>query len=156
MTAERLITHFKEAGLEVVEPKMVSNEITEYMREDWFKSYPLDSLIFDSPNLTKYVSSNNWKEEKLEQPHPCPENYVMFHNRIGKYRTKLAYPQEGECLLLITHGFVVRELCWRMNQVPNYAAEIKYCGYAVYKNKGDHEILLKSRLWVADKAGLIP
>lgn len=55
MTAERLVKHFKEAGFEVVEPKLVSNEITEYMREDWFKTYPLDSLIFDTPNLSKYV-----------------------------------------------------------------------------------------------------
>jgi hypothetical protein len=33
-----------------------------------------------------------------------------------------------------------------MNQVPNYAAEINYCGYAVFKMSGNDEILLKSRL----------
>jgi hypothetical protein len=36
------------------------------MREDWFNKYPLDSLIFDSPNFQKYVSSGGWREEKLK------------------------------------------------------------------------------------------
>jgi broad specificity phosphatase PhoE len=78
------------------------------MREDWFPTYPLDSLIFDTAHIAKYVDRRGWKEVKLDQPHPCPENYVLFHNRIGKYREKLTFPLEGECLLLITHGFVVR------------------------------------------------
>lgn len=34
-----------------------------------------------------------------------------------------------------------------MNQVPNYAAEIKYCGYAAFKFSGNQEYLLKSKLW---------
>jgi broad specificity phosphatase PhoE len=108
MTADQMIGHFRAAGLQVMEPKQVSKQITEYMREDWFGKYPLDSLIFDTPHLAKYVSPAGWKQEELDQPHPCPENYVMFHNRIGKYRSKLAFPRDGECLLLVTHGFVVR------------------------------------------------
>lgn len=108
MTSQQLIEHFQKAGFEIAQPKIASNEITEYMREDWFSSYPLNSLIFDTPNIEKYVKRENWKEEKLENPHPCPENYVMFHNRIGKYREKLTFPKEGECKLLVTHGFVVR------------------------------------------------
>ena len=103
------------------------------MREDWFSHYPLNSLIFDSQNRQKYINMESWKQKKLDNSHNFPENYVMFHNRIGKYRSKLAFPSEGQSLVLVTHGFVVRELCWRMNQIANYAAQIKYCGYAVYK-----------------------
>jgi hypothetical protein len=62
------------------------------MREDWFSKYPLDSLVFDTPHISKYFNTANWKEKKLDVPHPCPENYVMFHNRIGKYRGNLAFP----------------------------------------------------------------
>lgn len=51
MTSQQLIEHFEKAGLEIAQPKIANNEITEYMREDWFNSYPLNSLIYDTPNL---------------------------------------------------------------------------------------------------------
>jgi broad specificity phosphatase PhoE len=72
----------------------------------------------------------------MEEKHPFPENYVMFHHRVGRFRQKLRFPTKGECLLIVTHGFVVRELCWRMNQIPDYSAEIKYCGFAAFKHDG--------------------
>ena len=51
MTSQQLIEHFEKAGLEIGQPKIASNEITEYMREDWYSSYPLNSLIFVTSNL---------------------------------------------------------------------------------------------------------
>ena len=136
MTAERLAEHFIKAGLAVTAPKRASNRITEYMREDWFKKYPLDDLIFDSGHAGKYVRMGEWEEEPAERRYECPENYVMFHRRIGEYRKGLKFPKEGECTILVTHGLVLSELCWRMHQVADYSAEIKYCGYAVYAQKG--------------------
>lgn len=65
MTSQHLLEHLEKAGFEIVQPKIVSNEITEYMREDWFSSYPLNSLIFDTPNLEKYIKRESWKEVKL-------------------------------------------------------------------------------------------
>ena len=62
MTAERLAEHFIKAGLAVAAPKRASNRITEYMREDWFKKYPLDDLIFDSGHAGKYVRMGEWEE----------------------------------------------------------------------------------------------
>ena len=126
MTAERLAEHFIKAGLAVAAPKRASNRITEYMREDWF----------DSGHAGKYVRMGEWEEEPAEKRYECPENYVMFHRRIGDYRKGLKFPKEGECTILVTHGLVLRELCWRMHQVADYSAEIKYCGYAVYAQKG--------------------
>lgn len=52
----------------------------------------------------------------------------------------------GEALLVVTHGFVVREMCWRMNQMPNILAEIPYCGYAAFSHDGSRDTLLKAKL----------
>lgn len=48
--------------------------------------------------------------------------------------------------MIVTHGFVVRDMCWRMNHVPNILAEIPYCGYAAFKNDGRQETLIKAKL----------
>jgi hypothetical protein len=66
---------------------------------------------------------------------------------VTNFKKTLLYPKENEAIVYITHGFVVRELCWRMNQVPDYRDQIKFCGYAIYQNPtGNKDILLKSRL----------
>lgn len=49
-----------------------------------------------------------------------PENYVKFHFRVGNFKKYLRFPDEGTCTLVVTHGFVVRELCFTMNQLPRY------------------------------------
>jgi hypothetical protein len=70
----------------------------------------------------------------------------MFHERVGQYKQELKFPVEGCAVLVVTHGFVVREMCWRMNQVPNILAEIPYCGYAAFSHNGKQDILLKAKL----------
>lgn len=70
----------------------------------------------------------------------------MFHNRIGKFKTKQQFPNKGHCIIMVTHGFVVREICWRMNQVPQIVREVPYCGYAVFTHDGQQEVLLKAKL----------
>ncbi len=95
MTAEKLSQHFIAAGFAISAPKKASNRITEYMREDWFSKYPLDDLIFDSVHAPKYLRIEDWQEEPADRKYPCPENYVMFHRRIGEYRKGLSFPQEG-------------------------------------------------------------
>jgi broad specificity phosphatase PhoE len=82
----------------------------------------------------------------MEEKFPFPENYVMFHHRVGKYKEKLRFPPTGEATIIVTHGFVVREMCWRMNQVPNIMAEVPYCGYAAFLHDGKQDVLLKARL----------
>ena len=70
----------------------------------------------------------------------------MFHERIGKYKDKLEFPPSREATLVVTHGFVVREMCWRMNQVPDILKEVPYCGYGAFGNDGRKGILLRARL----------
>ena len=60
----------------------------------------------------------------------------MFHHRVGKFQEKLTFPEAGECRIYVTHGFVVREMCWRMQQIPNIMGEVKYCGYAAFGREG--------------------
>jgi hypothetical protein len=63
------------------------------MREDWFSEYPLRSkLIFDSQHGPKYLTVGQWKEQPLEGDLPFPENYVMFHERIGRFKRKTGFP----------------------------------------------------------------
>jgi hypothetical protein len=33
------------------------------MREDWFKHYPLENLIFDGEYRDKYIDAGRWEEE---------------------------------------------------------------------------------------------
>ena len=33
------------------------------MREDWFKEYPLQKLVFDSDNRKKYINETQWKTD---------------------------------------------------------------------------------------------
>jgi broad specificity phosphatase PhoE len=68
----------------------------------------LHKLIYDGDHKEKYIKKDSWNELALEEPLPFPENYVMFHERIGRYKDKLVFPPEGQCTLVITHGFVVR------------------------------------------------
>ncbi len=70
----------------------------------------------------------------------------MFHQRVGNYKNELKFPPAGCARLIVTHGFVVREMCWRMSQVPNILAEIPYCGFAAFTNNGYQDILLKAKL----------
>lgn len=70
----------------------------------------------------------------------------MFHQRVGEYKEKMTYPEPGEVTLIVTHGFVVREMCWRMNQVPNIMSEVPYCGYAVFVHKNNQDVLLRAKL----------
>jgi hypothetical protein len=34
----------------------VDNRIGEYLREDWFKEYPMNNLIYHSEHLQKYIN----------------------------------------------------------------------------------------------------
>jgi len=70
----------------------------------------------------------------------------MFHERVGEYKKKMNYPSAGEASLIVTHGFVVREMCWRMHQVPNIMSEVPYCGYAAFVNNKDRDVLLRAKL----------
>ena len=70
----------------------------------------------------------------------------MFHQRVGKYKDGLQFPQKGEATLIVTHGFIVRQMCWRMNQIPNIMREVPYCGYAAFSNDGSQDKLLKAKL----------
>ena len=117
------------------------------MREDWFAEYPLKSkLIVDSEHRPKYLSSKQWKELELEHDLPFPENYVMFHERISRFKRRTGFPEKGHCTIMVTHGFVVREMCWRMNQIPSIMGEVPYCGYAVFTHDGQTESLVKAKL----------
>lgn len=71
---------------------------------------------------------------------------MKFHNRVANFKKELKFPPQNICLLIVTHGFVVRELCFTMNQLPRYQNEIKYCGYAAYKQMEQGELLVKSKL----------
>lgn len=115
MTAEKTVALIAEGGIEVDSDFIINNRVGEYMREDWFKEYPLKSLIYDGEYRSKYIRSKSWREEPMEGRFPFPENYVMFHERMSKYKSNLKFPEEGKCILVVTHGFVVREMCWRMN-----------------------------------------
>jgi hypothetical protein len=42
MTAEGIAKIIEQQGIEVKRPYQISSEIGEYMREDWFKKYPLE------------------------------------------------------------------------------------------------------------------
>ena len=103
-------------------------------------------MIFDGEYRGKYIDQHRWKENKLEKKLPCPENYVMFHERIGRYKDEIEFPQKGEATLIVTHGFVVREMVWRMNQVPNIMKEVPYCGYGAFRNDGKQDYLLRAKL----------
>lgn len=67
-------------------PFLISKKVGEYMREDWFKNYPLENLIFDGEHRDKYIDAKLWEEEPLQAKFPFPENYVLFHERMGKYK----------------------------------------------------------------------
>lgn len=116
------------------------------MREDWFKEYPVHNLIFDGVHRQQYIREDSWKVVQSKIYLPFPENYVMFHKRVGQYKDKLKFPDPAECILVVTHGFVVREMCWRMNQVPNIFTEVPYCGFAAFTNDGKQDILVKAKL----------
>ena len=70
----------------------------------------------------------------------------MFHERLGRFHQTLKTPPEGECLLYVTHGFVVREVCWRMDELVKLTGEVKYCGFAAFGRQGERSILHRSHL----------
>lgn len=70
----------------MISPFLITKKVGEYMREDWYKDYPLENLIFDGEFKAKYISAEKWKEEELKGKLPFPENYVLFHERMSKFK----------------------------------------------------------------------
>lgn len=127
---------------------MVDDRIGEYLREDWYSEYPMDKLIYHTDHLNKYLDTvptftDVYKQSKYKD---FPENYIKFHLRVSNFKKQLKFPEEGTCLLIVTHGFVVRELSFTMNELPRYQNEIKYCGYVAYRKSNDGEVIIRSRL----------
>ena len=47
------------------------------------------------------------------RPTAFPENYGQFRDRVrAAFEGLLSQGKEGECLVIVTHGFAVRELCY--------------------------------------------
>lgn len=58
MTARQLQSMLEKEGFRMDgQSYEIEDRIGEYMREDWFKEYPLDNLIYHSEHLPKYLPS---------------------------------------------------------------------------------------------------
>lgn len=48
----------------------LDDRMSEFLREDWFESYPLNNLIYQTEHLRKYVTSLNFQEKCVSLPFP--------------------------------------------------------------------------------------
>ena len=64
MTAEKIAAVLKRGGMQVLTPYTVEYKVGEYMRQDWFKEYPLEKLIFDGIYRQKYIDEEQWSLTK--------------------------------------------------------------------------------------------
>lgn len=56
MTARGVEEQLNQRGLQMSESSYgLDDRICEYLREDWFKSYPLHQLIYRSEHIEQYV-----------------------------------------------------------------------------------------------------
>lgn len=110
---------------------MIDDELSEFLRPDWFKNYPLEAMVFDSECRDKYIGKC-WRYETPGCQLQFPENYVTFHKRVTRVKQKLGFPEPGTCLIVFTHGLFVREFYRQATENQGYFAPIKYCGYASF------------------------
>lgn len=60
MTADKITETFEKGGMQVASPSEIESQVGEYMREDWFKEYPLENLIYDGIYRQKYIAEERW------------------------------------------------------------------------------------------------
>lgn len=121
MTAELLASNLKNTQVEVAQG------LSEYLRREWFEEWPMDKLILTTTHRNKYLQR---KYEYFPIPGPFPENYGELQSKILRaFKQLTSDPQPNHCLVLVTHGFAVRELCQGSGLL--FESQLDYCSYQV-------------------------
>ena len=87
----------------------------------------MDKLILTTSHSKTYLNGNY--QYKVADGN-FPENYGQFQSKIRTAVKRLtSSPKPNRCLILITHGFAVRELC--QNSGLRFESQLDYCSYQV-------------------------